>query len=74
MQTYMEVERRAEENDLLIFLGLGRERELAISCPALGKRLQMFAFFPALFLEDEEGKRTLHFYIKMYFSRCNVVG
>lgn len=59
MQTYMEPERISGENDLLIFVGLEREKEDTSSCPGLGKRLQTFVVFSVLVLEDKGGKRTL---------------
>lgn len=45
MQTSMELERRAGEHHLLIFVGPEREKEHTISRPGLGKTLDV-CFLP----------------------------
>lgn len=70
MQTSMELERRAGENNLLIFVGPEREKEHTISCPGLGKTLDV-CFLPCPIFRGQRGKKDSSF---ICISTCGFPG
>lgn len=70
----MEPERRVGENKLLIFVGLGREKEYPVLVLVWARSSECLLSPPSYFFRTKRKKVLfIHFHVKMYFSRGSVV-